>query len=122
MNEEMIAIFGSLFVAPIAIVVMVIYLRRYSNMEKMKAIESGANLGDLKFKSETGKFVTLRFALLMIGMGFGFLFGTILDKAFHFDEVGYFACLFIFGGAGLFAAYLIEEKKSKEKEEGISKD
>jgi len=117
MREETIALTGTFFILPAAIVVMVYYLRRFSHMERMKAIESGANLGELNFKnpkSSTGKFVTLRLALLMIGMGLGFLFGAILDQAFRFDEVGYFACLFIFGGGGLFAAYFIEEKKNKE--------
>ena len=109
--EGVIAIIGALFVSPISIVVMIIYLRRYSNMERMKAIESGADLSKLKIQGNGGRFNTLRFALLLMGIGLGFLMGSIFDSAFDMEEVGYFASLFIFGGAGLGLAYMIESKQ-----------
>ena len=113
--EGIIAIIGAMFVTPIAIVTMIIYLRRFSNMERMKAIESGADLSQLQIKGNSGKFPTLRFALLLIGVGLGFLFGNILDQSFRMEEVGYFSMLFICGGAGLGLAYLIESKKEDAK-------
>ena len=112
-GEAVIAIIGALFVSPIAIVTMIIYLRRFSNMERMKAIESGADLSQLRIKSGGGRFPTLRFALLLIGVGLGFFLGNILDQLFRMDEVGYFSMLFICGGAGLGLAYIIESKKEK---------
>ena len=109
--EGIIAIIGAMFVTPIAIITMVIYLRRFSNMERMKAIESGADLSQLKIKNEGGRFMTLRFALLLVGIGLGFLLGSFLDKGMDLEEVGYFSMLFICGGAGLGAAYMIENKQ-----------
>ena len=83
-------------------------------MERMKAIESGADLSQLQIKSSNGRFPTLRFALLLMGIGLGFLLGNILDQTFRMNEVGYFSMLFICGGAGLGLAYLIESKKKDE--------
>jgi hypothetical protein len=40
--------------------------------------------------------------------------GYWLDETFRMEETGYFSMLFIFGGLGLGAAYLIEERKSKK--------
>ncbi len=112
--EGVIAIIGAMFVVPIAIVIMVIFLRKYSNMERMKAIESGADLSKLRVGGSSGKFNTLRFALLLIGIGLGFFLGNILDQAADMEEVGYFSMLFICGGAGLGAAYLIQSKQKEE--------
>lgn len=112
--EGVIAIIGAMFVTPIAIVIMVVFLRKFSNMERMKAIESGADLSKLKVGGTSGKFITLRFALLLIGIGLGFLLGNILDQAANMEEVGYFSMFFICGGAGLGAAYLVESKQREQ--------
>ena len=112
--EEIIAIIGSLFLIPAAIAVIVINLRKYSNMERMKLIETGGDPSLLTSKPESSRFNTLRFSLLLVGIGTGFLLGSLLDKAFDLEEVAYFAMLFICGGSGLLAAYLIQGKKDKE--------
>lgn len=39
--------------------------------------------------------------------------GYWLDYAFNMEEVAYFSMLFIFGGAGLAIAYVIESKRNK---------
>jgi hypothetical protein len=51
---------------------------------------------------------------LLIGAGIGLLMGYYLDSQFYMEEVAYFSMLFVFGGLGLGASYLIEEKKMKE--------
>ena len=114
MDEGLLAIFGSLFVMPISIAVMIIYLRRFTNSERLKLIETGGDPSLITSKPNSGKFNTLRFALLLMGVGLGFLLGSLLDKSFDLDEVGYFAMLFLCGGGGLMAAYLIESGKEKE--------
>ena len=54
-----------------------------------------------------------------MGAGIGLLAGYFLDEAFRMDEVAYFSMLFIFGGAGLGLAYVIEEKRDKKEEKVV---
>ena len=96
----------------ISVAVMVVYLRRFENQERMAMIEKGVN-PELFSKRQRNPSTTLRSALLLIGVGIGFLIGYFLDRTFDMEEVGYFSMLFIFGGLGLGAAYLIEENKLK---------
>lgn len=92
--------------------VMVVYLRKFENIERMAIIEKGLS-PDL-FKRERFTAAALRGALLLIGVGIGFLMGYWLDRQFEMEEVGYFSMLFIFGGLGLGISYVVEEKKAKK--------
>lgn len=100
-----IGIIGAIFI--------VIYLRKFQNMERMTILEKG--LDPALFKVERSTAGTLRAALLFIGAGIGLLLGYMLDEIFGMQEVAYFSMLFIFGGLGLGLAYMIEEKKSQNK-------
>jgi hypothetical protein len=97
----------------IGLFVMLVYLRRMENSEKLLMIEKGVDPSLFARKQRNTSF-PLRVSLLCIGVGLGFLLGYFLDRQFYMDEVGYFSMLFIFGGLGLGAAYLVEEKKNKE--------
>lgn len=92
--------------------IMVVYLRKFQNVERMMIIEKG--LSPDMFKSVGTAPTTVRWALLLIGVGIGFLMGYWLDRSFDMEEVGYFSMLFIFGGLGLGLAYFVEEKKNKK--------
>jgi hypothetical protein len=91
--------------------VMIVYIRKFENMERMQIIEKGLSPDLFKRDRSSTPSPVLRWALLLIGAGTGLLVGYILDEVFRMDEVGYFAMLMIFGGIGLVLAYLIEEKK-----------
>ncbi len=93
--------------------VMLVYLRRIENSEKLAMIEKGVDPSMFAKKQRNTSF-PLRVSLLCIGVGLGFLLGYFLDRQFYMEEVGYFSMLFIFGGLGLGGAYLVEEKKNKE--------
>jgi hypothetical protein len=95
--------------------IMVIYLRKYENEERMAMIDKGVS-PDIFVKKQRDTSVSLRFSLLMIGVGLGILLGYFLDRAFDMEEVAYFSMLFICGGIGLGAAYMIEESKMKHSE------
>jgi len=90
--------------------VMIVYVRKYDNIERMAIIDKGLS-PDL-FKKERNASGTLRASFLLIGAGLGLLIGYSLDRAFDMEEVAYFSMIFIFGGLGLGLAYLIEERKS----------
>ena len=110
-----IPIFGMLLtiIITLGVFVMIVYLRRYQNVERMSMIEKGVS-SDL-FREQRGKFGTLRWSLMLIGVGIGFLMGYALDSMFDMEETGYFSMLFIFGGLGLGLSYMVEEKKGTGK-------
>jgi hypothetical protein len=116
MSEEQVIIPVLGIMLPIIITlgafVMVVYIRKYDNIERMAIIDKGLSL-DL-FKKERPTSGALRGALLLIGGGLGLLMGYWLDEAFNMEEVAYFSMILLFGGAGLGIAYLIEEKKNKQ--------
>lgn len=97
----------------IGAIIIVIYLRKFQNMERMAILDKG--LDPALFKVERSAAGTLRAALLFIGAGIGLLLGYMLDEVFGMEEVAYFSMIFIFGGLGLGLAYLVEEKKSEKK-------
>ena len=112
-EEVIIPVFGIMLpiIISLGAFVMIVYIRKFANLERMAIIEKGLN-PDL-FKTEKSTSGTLRASLLLIGVGIGFLVGYWLDRTFDMEEVGYFSMLFIMGGLGLGLAYFIEEKKAK---------
>lgn len=112
-DEIIIPIFGILLplIITLAAFIMIVFLRKYSNIERMSIIDKGLS-PDL-FKRERVYFGTLRWSFLLIGIGIGFLMGYALDRAYDMEEVGYFSMLFIFGGIGLGLSYFVEDKKNR---------
>ena len=94
--------------------VMVVFIRKYQNIERMAMIEKGLSPDLFKRERQEGPSFSLRAALLLIGVGIGFLLGHWLDRAFYMEETGYFSMLFIWGGIGLGLAYMIEERKARK--------
>jgi len=96
--------------------VMIVYIRKFENMERMSIIEKGLNPDFFKRDRGGNPSPVLRWALLLIGAGLGLLVGYFLDEAYRMDDVAYFSMLMVFGGIGLMLAYIIEEKKASKKE------
>jgi hypothetical protein len=100
-------------IAIIGVFIMIIYLRKYTNIERMAMIDKGVSAELFNSMNKPGIIsASLRASLLLIGGGLGLLLGYLLDNQFNMEEVGYFSMLFICGGIGLGLAYLIEEKKA----------
>ncbi|MDQ8005100.1 MAG: DUF6249 domain-containing protein [Pedobacter sp.] len=113
MSGELVAI--TMFVGAFALVFGIRYL---INKEKMAMIERGIDPG---VKKSTPKpFISLKFGLLMVGIGLGLLvslftvrglFGNDMTNAEEGQAVAvYFGSIFIFGGLGLISSYVIEKK------------
>jgi hypothetical protein len=88
-----------------------------------KVVSGSIKLPDISFgKPDNGSWA-LRIALLLIGVGLGFLLGFFTRyyyfgsangwEARELTSVIYLAFIAIFGGAGLLAAYLIEQHYGK---------
>jgi len=113
----MVAVIGVMIpiVALVGAFILVIYLRKYQHDERLVMIEKGVGVelfDSMRPRSASG---ALRAALLLIGSGLGLLMGHVLERNLNMEEeVAYFSMVLIFGGLGLGAAYLVEEKKIKE--------
>jgi hypothetical protein len=114
-NTELLAIMIPI-VAIVGFFMMIIYLRRFENAERMAMIEKGVDPSLFAKKQRGNSSGPLRASLLFMGAGVGLLIAYFLDRAYNMEEVAYFSMLFIFGGLGLGAAYLVEEKKIKEEQ------
>lgn len=102
-------------VAIISFVVMVVFVRKFTNDERMALIEKG---GDANiFNRKTNAYPNLRYGLLLIGAGIGLLLGGFLANMGVVEEpAAYFSMLFVFGGLGLFLSYFLE-RKAEEKQD-----
>jgi hypothetical protein len=103
-------------IAIVGAYIMIVYLRKFTNEERIAMIEKGVDPQFFNVKKSFNTSVPLRASLLMIGGGVGLLLGHFLDRTFDMEEVAYFSMLFICGGIGLGASYLIEERKVRSDE------
>ena len=94
--------------------VMIVYIRKFQNAERMEIIERGLDPKMFNRDKSTSPSPVLRWALLLIGAGMGLFMGYFLDEVFRMEVAGYFGSLMIFGGIGLVLAYVMEGKKAKE--------
>lgn len=116
METEVLAIMIPI-VAIVGAFIMIVYLRRYENMERMAMIEKGVDPSLFAKKQRGNNSGPLRASLLFIGAGLGLLIAYFLDWHYNMQEVAYFSMLLIFGGLGLGGAYLVEEKKIREEQQ-----
>ncbi|NJN41501.1 MAG: hypothetical protein HC811_03925 [Flammeovirgaceae bacterium] len=100
-------------VSVIGAFIMIVYLRKYENQERMAMIEKGIDLNSIKKPKRSDG--TVSWSFLLIGVGLGLLVGYFLDVTFDMEEVGYFSMIFIFGGAGLGLSYLMTARKDEER-------
>lgn len=105
-------VFISLFVCTTA---MVFGIRYMSNKEKMAMIERGIDPGIAKTRqSAPTPFLSLKFGLLMVGLGLGILTAlfVVIQAGVGDEEAAalFFGSVFIFGGLGLIISYVVEKK------------
>ena len=110
-----VAVIGTMIpiIAIIGTFVMIIYLRKYDNQERMAMIDKGVDPKSFINSRPRNAAPALRASLLFIGVGLGMLVGALFDYHFDLEWVGYVSMVFIFGGIGLGLAYMIEERKQK---------
>ncbi len=81
--------------------------------ERMALIESGKDARIFNLESNVAP--SLKFGLLLIGLGLGALLGNVLETATAIEEeTAYFSMILLFGGIGLLVYYAIGKKKAKE--------
>ena len=106
---------------PIAMFAMIFGIVYLYKRERMAMIERG--MDPRRYKAQSAPYQNLKWGLLLMGAGMGLFIALLFDK-FVFRELAdndnpaiYFAMIAMFGGGGLYAAYLIEKKNNdKEKD------
>lgn len=104
------------FLIPIALFTgafaMTFGIRYLVNKERMALIERGIN--PKEGQSAPKPFLSLKYGLLMVGLGIGLLTSLITVLTTHIDEDNavalYFGFIAVFGGLGLILSYAIEKK------------
>lgn len=92
------------------------------NRERISMIERGMDpRTNLPKQRQSNPAFTLTLGLLLIGAGLGLFLAYLLDiSVFNnyrsINPALYFSQIAIFGGSGLFTAYLIERKSNQKKE------
>ncbi|WP_342330022.1 DUF6249 domain-containing protein [Pedobacter sp. FW305-3-2-15-E-R2A2] len=91
---------------------LVFGLRYMSNKEKMAMIERGLEPSAARI-SAPKPFVSLKFGLLLVGLGLGLLIALFTVRATGLDDeegvAVYFGFLSICGGLGLILSYVVEK-------------
>ena len=98
----------------LSIAVVLYSLIQARNRERMAMIEKGfdASLLNSRPDNRTGKFGALKVGIAAVGVGLGFLVGSILESATTLnDEAAYFSMIALFGGLGLIIYYMIVKEK-----------
>ncbi len=98
----------------IAIAVVLYIFIQARHRERMAMIEKGydASLLQADIRNRTGKFGALKVGIASIGVGLGFLVGSILEATTTIDDdVAYFSMIALFGGIGLIIYYLLVRDK-----------
>ena len=113
MSGELVAI--TFFIGAFA---MIFGIRHLSNKEKMAMIERGIDPG--LQKATPKPFISLKFGLLLVGLGLGLLVAMFSVRGVFGPEMTsgeegqaaaiYFGCIGIFGGLGLIISYFVEKK------------
>ncbi len=121
MRVEIMAMLIPIFLV-LGLFTMIVFLRYFQNIERMKMIEKGLNPKDLNWSiSDYEKFknsgswsegATLKVGLLAVGAGIGLI--TAAANEYTFGDIGYPAFLMVGGGVGLIISYLIQILMTKK--------
>jgi len=102
---------------PIAFLIVIFGIAYVSitsrNRERMALIEKGADPKLFESVKKTSNGGTLKWALLMVGIGLGIFLATLLVEAGVNEPASYFSMIFLCGGAGLLITYKVEQKANK---------
>ena len=101
-----------IFLATVFGIIFVVVSAR--NRERMAMIDKGVNPKDF-LSAGPNVYGILKWALLLVGLGFGLFIGSVLETYTMLpEEGGYFASAFFFGGVGLVGAFLISKKAEQK--------
>lgn len=104
-----------LLVVSIAWVIESVTNRRALNQERLKIIEKGGDLNDLKVEEKSGAFSNmnaLKYGLAFIGVAIGGYVGYLFEqnKVFENIGIGYMIAISLFVGIALITSHYLSKK------------
>jgi hypothetical protein len=114
-------VFSFLTVSSISLFVMIIFIRRYEHLERMRMIERGLNPCDMKrVWTKRDPYRHVRLACTAIGVGVGWFVGAILRNAiWHEGSDIMMGMIVLMGGVGLLIGYMVQYGlQAKARKEG----
>lgn len=116
-TEAFVAFFALLVTHGLVFGLFFIFMRN-RHRERMTMLEKGIDAALLVKKPESTRANALKYGLLLMGLSLGLLVAFFIDLSIpsHIPEPPlYFGGIFLFGGLGLLAYYLIMEKRDAKK-------
>lgn len=89
---------------------LIFYYLHTRNKQRLTMLEKGVDPQMFCSKPTSNKYASLKWALLMIGVGLGFLVGSLMSDYVGEKEPIFFATILLFGGLGLLTYYFIVKK------------
>ena len=86
---------------------LVFYYLHTRNKQRLAMLEKGVDPKSFYPQPTTNRYASLKWALLMIGIGLGFLVGGFLSDYVHDEAPVIFSMVLIFGGLGLLVYYFV---------------
>lgn len=116
-TEAFVAFFALLVTHGLVFGLFFIFMRN-RHRERMTMLEKGIDATLLVKKPESTRANALKYGLLLMGLSLGLLVAFFIDLSIltHIPEPPlYMGSIFLFGGLGLLAYYLIMEKRDAKK-------
>ena len=98
-------------VSTIGVLTMIVFLRRYTNIERMAMIERGMNPKD--FKKRRDPYRSLRFGFTAVGVGIGLFVGNLAFGSLDSEPL-ILGFTIMLGGVGLLLGYLTQFALQKQ--------
>ena len=97
-----------------AVISFIVYYYKTRHIQRMALIENNKDAsifqGAIEEISKVSKNNSLKYGLLLTGLGMGLIVGVIIDDLFDFEPAGTFASMLIFGGMSLIINHFLENK------------
>jgi len=95
---------------------LIFYYLHTRNRQRLAMLEKGVDPQTFYPKPTANRYASLKWALLMIGIGLGFLFGGIISDFTDAEEPIFFSMILLFGGLGLLVYFFVAKNdKSGDK-------
>lgn len=86
------------------------------NRERMAMIEKGVDPKDFQTRNKISMYAVLKWAMLLVGVGFGLFIGSVLEAYTSIsEEPAYIGSALFFGGIGLAVAFFVQKKAEFDK-------